>query len=466
MEETIQRYWQAADLKRRLIKLIDQAPPETRCQRIFIHGKAVSTESSAEKIIEKEPVLQTIQQIIQANEELLAVNPTELENFLRLRIQNPAASVRLLKIIFDGCCNQPALSTLLNHESVFLRDLLTKRLCELISEENWQDFIRLLKNEQSLDSMFFKDYQALLKYPLELKILGYGEISTVMKPVRKFLDRQSTRWIYKRMPIFPSLEDVKKYQKIYREYRELLIEKCGLRVPEQKIWYVVRENGTVSVYALQEMVNPNLIGHKIIHHLNPEQGRILFNRVLHEMKKVWDFNRTSTDLKIALDGQISNWALEGDETDTLDEQIQSNLIYLDTSTPLFRVNEEEQLDPEIFIKNSPSFLRSIIRMFFLQDVLDRYYDFRSVVIDLIANLYKEGLPQFIPQLVEDANLIFATDFADLYLEPLTEKEIEKYYKQDAFIWKFFQTSRKIDRFITEKIKRNRYEYRLPGKIRR
>ena len=466
MEETIQRYWRAADLKRRLLKLIDQTHTETRCQKIFIHGKAVATESSPEKILKNEPVLQMIQQIIQANEELLAINPTELENFLRFRIQNPIVTVRLLKIIFNGCCNQPALSTLLNQENIFLRDLLTNKLCELISEENWQDFIQLLKNEQSLAAKFFKDYHALLKYPLELKILGYGEISTVMKPARKFSDRQSTPWIYKRMPIFPSLEDVKKYQKIYREYRELLIEKCGLRVPEQKIWYVVRRNGTVSVYALQEMVNPNLIGHKIIHHLNPEQGRILFNRVLHEMKKVWDFNQTSADLKIALDCQISNWALEDCETDNLDEQIQADLIYLDTSTPLYRVNGQEQLDPEIFIKNSPSFLRAIIRIFFLQDVLDRYYDFRSVVIDLIANLYKEDLSQFIPQLVEDANHIFMTDFTDLNLEPLTEKEIEKYYKQDAFIWRFFQTSRKIDKFITEKIKRNRYEYRLPGKIKR
>ncbi|NOY78709.1 MAG: hypothetical protein GXO76_12670 [Calditrichaeota bacterium] len=466
MEGIIQSYWQAADLKRRLLKLVSQTPAEDRCRKIFIHGKTVSTESSPEKILKNEPVLQMIQQIIQANDDLLSANPTELENFLRFRIQNPTVTVRLLKIIFTGCCGQPALTTLLNQENIFLKDLLTNTLCEFISEENWQDFIQLLKNEQTLAAEFFRDYHALLKYPLELKILGYGEISTVMKPARKFSNRQSTRWIYKRMPIFPSLEDVKKYQKIYREYRELLIEKCGLRVPEQKIWYVVRENGTVSVYALQEMVNPDLIGHKIIHRLTPEQGRHLFRRVLYEMKKVWDFNQTSDDLKIALDGQISNWALEDRETDNLDEQIQADLIYLDTSTPLYRVNGEEQLDPEIFIKNSPSFLRAVIRMFFLQDVLDRYYDFRSVVIDLIANLYKEGLPQFIPQLVEDANRIFAQDFRDLALEPLTEKEIEKYYKQDAFIWRFFQTSRRIDKFITEKIKRKRYEYRLPGKIKR
>jgi len=229
---------------------------------------------------------------------------------------------------------------------------------------------------------------------------------------------------------------------------------------------VVRPDGTVSVYALQEMVNPDLIGHKLIHRLSPEQGRLLFRRVLDEMRKVWDFNRESTDIKIGLDGQISNWALQDLGTENRDEQIRAPLIYLDTSTPLYRIQGTEQLDPEIFIKNSPSFLRAIIRKFFLPDVLDRYYDFRSVVVDLIANLYKEGLPQFIPQLVEDSNRIFAEEFSDFNLEPITEKEIEKYYKEDAFIWRFFQTSRRIDKWITEKIKHKRYEYRLPGKIKR
>ncbi|HDL78509.1 MAG TPA: hypothetical protein ENH09_02920 [Bacteroidetes bacterium] len=467
MEDIIQHYWLAADLKRRLLKLVDASPPSECCKKIFMHGRQISTGSlSPEEILKEEPVLRMIQQIIQVNDEILSINPAEFENFLRYRIQNPAATVRLLKIIFQGYGKQPALTTLLNQETIFLKDLLYNKLCEMISEENWRDFVRLLLNEQSLAPEFFKDYHALLKYPLELQILGYGEISTVMKPVGKFTQFKNTRWIYKRMPIFPSLEDVMKYRRIYREYRELLIQKCGLRVPEQKIWYVVRKNGTVSVYALQEMVNPDLIGHKIIHRLNPEQGRFLFNRVLHEIKKIWDFNQASEDLKIALDGQISNWALLDLSTENIENQIRADLIYLDTSTPLYRIDGKEQLDTEIFIKNSPSFLRAVIRLFFLQDVLDRYYDFRLVVIDLIANFYKEGLPQFIPYLVEDANRQFEGDFSELNLELLTEKEIKKYYKQDAFIWKFFQASRKIDKFIIEKIRHKRYEYRLPGKIKR
>ncbi len=61
---------------------------------------------------------------------------------------------------------------------------------------------------------------------------------------------------------------------------------------------------------------------------------------------------------------------------------------------------------------------------FLQNVLDRYYDLRSV------------------------------------------KEIRSYYREDAFIWRLFQFSRKVDRLITEKIFRKKYSYRLPGKVER
>lgn len=51
-------------------------------------------------------------------------------------------------------------------------------------------------------------------------------------------------------------------------------------------------------------------------------------------------------------------------------------------------------------------------------------------------------------------------------KPVTRTEIDKYYKKDAFIWRFFQFSRRVDKFIIEKIFRKKYYYRLPEKIER
>ena len=90
---------------------------------------------------------------------------------------------------------------------------------------------------------------------------------------------------------------------------------------------------------------------------------------------------------------------------------------MDTSTPLFRVDGVEQLDPELFLRSAPSFMVWIIRLLFLEDVMTRYYDFRRVAMDLIANFYKEQRPELIPDLIETANEFFADEAADLGIEP-------------------------------------------------
>ena len=46
----------------------------------------------------------------------------------------------------------------------------------------------------------------------------------------------------------------------------------------------------------------------------------------------------------------------------------------------------EQINTEIFLKSAPLPLRILIKKFFLQDVLDRYYDLRLTIIDLIELL--------------------------------------------------------------------------------
>jgi len=100
----------------------------------------------------------------------------------------------------------------------------------------------------------------------------------------------------------------------------------------------------------------------------------------------------------------------------------------------------------------------VLRRFFLQDVLDRYYDFRRVVIDLIANLYKEGRPDLIPPWIEGANRFFAEQ--SLAIEPLQRREIDTYYREDAFIWRFYLAARRLDRRL-HRWRGRIYPYLLP-----
>jgi hypothetical protein len=137
------------------------------------------------------------------------------------------------------------------------------------------------------------------------------------------------------------------------------------------------------------------------------------------------------------------------------------MVYIDTSTPLYRKQGEEQLDPELFLQSAPSFLRWIIRLLFLKDVINRYYEPRQVYIDLAANLYKEQRPDLIPPTMNVINQCIPND-----LPPLTEKEVKRYYREDKLIWTLFLAFRRFDCWLKTKLFRERYEFILPGKIAR
>ena len=137
------------------------------------------------------------------------------------------------------------------------------------------------------------------------------------------------------------------------------------------------------------------------------------------------------------------------------------MIYIDTSTPLYRKGGVEQLDPELFLKGAPAALRWIIRLLFLKSVMNRYYDQRQVYIDLAANLYKEQRSDLVPITVEIINRHLFEN-----LQPVTPRDVENYYREDKLIWTLFLAFRKVDRWVKTKLVRKRYEFLLPGKIKR
>jgi hypothetical protein len=64
------------------------------------------------------------------------------------------------------------------------------------------------------------------------------------------------------------------------------------------------------------------------------------------------------------------------------------------------------------------------------------------------------------------NELLKKEFIGFGIEPIEKIEIDKYYKEDKFIWSLYMAVRKLDRFIKTKILRKRYEFILPGDIKR
>ncbi|MGQ9768646.1 MAG: DUF6206 family protein, partial [Anaerolineae bacterium] len=338
---------------------------------------------------------------------------------------------------------------------------------QTITEPTGQAFISLLGQELALWQELRQELRDHCVRTARVAVIGYGEITTSLVLAGRATLDESLRWqasnpawVFKGLPPFPDAGELARYAGVFMRYSDLL-QQAGLVIPQQRLSRPRPSPAGIKVYVVQRRLEAARIGNVLVRALTETEALALLRRIVRALGGV--FTASTTDalgpgVRVGIDGQISNWYVP--------DQPEAPLLYLDTSTPLLRVNGVEQINPEIFLKNTPGFMRAVIRRFFLQDVLDRYYDFRRVLIDLIANLYKEGRGDLVAPAVASANALLAEELSGNAIAPLTVKEIRAYYQEDAFIWRFFQTARRIDRFVTEKVLRKKYPFRLPGKIAR
>ncbi len=303
------------------------------------------------------------------------------------------------------------------------------------------------------------------RYPershIPARVLGYGEISTVFA-----IDADSLRGLaFKRLPIFEKAEEMAAYEGIYTGYIRLLEEDAGIRSAPQGYAAFLSDTGRPVFYIIQQEAPEGAVGHHALSVLPREGAVALFRQVLRELGKAWAFSRSQAHAQIGIDGQISNWVIEGFDPANPALGNAVSLLYVDTSTPLYRIDGVEQLNPELFLRSAPSFLRWVLRWLFLADVLNRYYDPHRVVVDIIANLYKEGIPEMIPDFVRAANEFFEGEGAALEIAPINADEVRAYYREDALIWTVYLTMRRLDRTLHALLGRE-YPYILPGRIRR
>ena len=286
-------------------------------------------------------------------------------------------------------------------------------------------------------------------------ILGYGEISTT------FSIDDMPGVAFKRMPPFDHSDQIIAYKTALDRYCFLLSDQCHIPVSPYDCYEITNRFEEKILYVAQPLLPKTSIGNYILKNGTLNEMENLVNCVMHHLLSLWQSNHDHLPHEsIALDGQISNWSFQFKGTDDCD------VVYFDITTPMFRINNKDQLDTEIFLKSCPSMLTWLVRWQFLQEVLDRYYDTRSVLIDLVANFHKEGRSDLIEGALSVINGKVDKNGLIDQIHPLTRSEIDSYYKNDAFIWSLFLSLRRMDRAIKTKILRQRYNFILPGRIKR
>lgn len=292
--------------------------------------------------------------------------------------------------------------------------------------------------------------------PIPCRVLGYGEISTVFAINLPGFEHLA----FKRMSVFLDRAELETYLRAYDTYHELLPAAVGFRFPAHG-YAAFHSKGRPIFYVIQQRLPAPALCQNAVHRLPPDRALSLFAAVLELWARVCAYNRRDGDYQIGFDAQISNWAIALDDPLTFADGAAVPLLYIDTSTPLFRIDGREQLQADLFLRPAATFLQPVLRRWFLADVVNRYYDPREVVTDLIANLYKEQMPELIPPLLELANDCLVA----MNLAPLTAAGIRGYYRQDRFIWRLYAGSRRLDRRLHRLTSRT-YPYILPGRVKR
>ncbi len=291
-------------------------------------------------------------------------------------------------------------------------------------------------------------------------ILGYGEMSTVLT-----ISGTDPGLVFKRMPMFYTEAELEAYLSLYENYL-LHLTRAGISVVPSTITSVTPSIGNRVIYIIQEKFDNRTMVNKAIHKLSDDGVKRLFNAILANIGQLFAYNDAHEETAVlGFDAQMSNWAIMDYQPDADSLPLSLKLTYIDTSSPLLRLQGQEQLDPELFLRCAPAFLRWIIRLLFLQDVMNRYYDRRQVIIDVLANLYKEKRVDIIPDLLVQANTFLERNRHESKIDSISIKEVANYYKEDARIWTIYLSFRYFDRWLHRFLSLP-YPYILPGPVKR
>ena len=102
----------------------------------------------------------------------------------------------------------------------------------------------------------------------------------------------------------------------------------------------------------------------------------------------------------------------------------------------------------------------------VEDYLGAFFDPRRTAIDLLGNFNKEGAPEKIPAALAFVNDWIARQPQAGRLAPIELEDVRRYYANDAATLALSLRLRRLRRFVDTKLLRRRYDFILPGPIRR
>lgn len=280
------------------------------------------------------------------------------------------------------------------------------------------------------------------------RVIGYGEVSAVL-----VIDALPDR-VLKRMSGFRSADEAERYAARVRRYAAALAGRGVALVPTE---VCVVEGRAPVTYLLQPRLPASTLGPALLAAGEPAALHAAIAGVLDTVAGVLRANRAGGP-ELAIDAQLSNWAFDAPERPPR---------LLDLGSPLCRVDGRIEAETEPLYRAWPPPLRGWLRR---RAVVERYFadyfDLRLVILDLVGNFVKEGAAACVGPGVAAANAWLARQPEREALAPIREEEVRRYYARDAALLELSLRVRRATRFVTTRLLGRRYDFVLPGPVRR
>ena len=212
-----------------------------------------------------------------------------------------------------------------------------------------------------------------------LRLLGHGEISIVLgwptdAPVHAL----------KRVPPFRTAALAQQYIGVCEQNFDIM-RRAGVQLWPTSLHTVTRDDGRVVVYHRQPIADAASIGSNVLRAAPPADTHPLLDAIVASVVEV-------VSPTVGFDVQVANWLWDG-----------STACQIDFTSPFLMNDARDDLlfDTSGFLHEYPAVLRPVLRRE-LSKLIRRLTTPEGAIGDMISNLHKEGLHQWVDPAIRAA----------------------------------------------------------------
>lgn len=213
-----------------------------------------------------------------------------------------------------------------------------------------------------------------------LRLLGHGEISIVLA-----WPQASPTAALKRVPPFRNPGEAERYVSVCNGFFDTL-RAVDVAVWPTELLTLVRTDGKAVVYHRQPIADTTQLGSNVLRAAPPASSHPLLDAIVDAAGRVC----TPT---VGFDVQLANWLWDG-----------STAIQLDFTSPFTLTADRKDMmyDARAFLQEYPLVLRPYLKHE-LTKIIRRYTSAEGALADMVSNMLKEGLYDWVDPAVATIN---------------------------------------------------------------